>query len=190
MMGQIVKRKKKGRPPKSDLAKRSPKPSPKPEPDLRRSLRRRSVRYAFIDYDDYIDDEYDFDDEEEDEDERRKAKKLKLVVKLDQEARGEHALDSGASTSEEERGERKPVRSGGGDEDAEEIGGDDDEEVLKFEQDCAAIGFKLRQCEEWRFVRMDIENALRLRLCPAQTKTPSDFSNWSRLVNYTLQLSL
>lgn len=183
-MGQIVKRKKKGRPPKSDLAKRSPKPpapAPAPELDLRRSLRRRSVRYNFIDYDDYVDEEYELDEEEEEDegDERRRAKKLKLVVKLDQGARGEHAQDSGASSSDEgEHGERKPALrggGGGGGEDAEEeIGGDDDdEEVLKSERgrgDCAAIGFKPRRC-----AKLEMETALRLRSCPAQTRTLERF---------------
>ncbi|EEF32463.1 uncharacterized protein LOC8276725 isoform X2 [Ricinus communis] len=59
-MGQIVKRKKKGRPSKADLARRSSSgqsPAASTEKiDRRRSLRRRNVRYNnFIDYDDYLD---------------------------------------------------------------------------------------------------------------------------------------
>ncbi|KAK6132874.1 hypothetical protein DH2020_033385 [Rehmannia glutinosa] len=76
-MGQIVKRKKKGRPPKADLAAREP---PQPERDVRRSLRRRNVKYVF-DLDDYFDEDEIFaavDDEEL----RRREKKLKLLLKL------------------------------------------------------------------------------------------------------------
>ncbi|KAL7186565.1 hypothetical protein ACSBR2_028322 [Camellia fascicularis] len=80
-MGQIVKRKKKGRPSKADLERRA---AAEPESDVRRSRRRRNVRYTF-DFDDYIDDddEDDEDDEVEDEeDERGREKKLKLLLKL------------------------------------------------------------------------------------------------------------
>lgn len=79
-MGQIVKRKKKGRPPKADLAKRGSSPPASSEPELRRSHRRRNVRYN-IDYDDYIDEDFEEEDEEE---ERRRERKLKLVLKLNQ----------------------------------------------------------------------------------------------------------
>ncbi|XVF77410.1 hypothetical protein PTKIN_Ptkin14bG0040700 [Pterospermum kingtungense] len=79
-MGQIVKRKKKGRPSKADLAKRSSSPAATSEQELRRSLRRRNVRYN-IDYDDYLDEDFEEEDEEE---ERRREKKLKLVLKLNQ----------------------------------------------------------------------------------------------------------
>ncbi|XVF03841.1 hypothetical protein REPUB_Repub05bG0027600 [Reevesia pubescens] len=79
-MGQIVKRKKKGRPSKADLAKRGSSPAAPSEQELRRSHRRRNVRYN-IDYDDYIDEDFEDEDEEE---ERRREKKLKLVLKLNQ----------------------------------------------------------------------------------------------------------
>ncbi|XP_022716885.1 uncharacterized protein LOC111275667 [Durio zibethinus] len=79
-MGQIVKRKKKGRPSKADLAKRGSSPAVASEPELRRSHRRRNVRYN-IDYDDYLDEDLEEEDEEE---ERRREKKLKLVLKLNQ----------------------------------------------------------------------------------------------------------
>ncbi|OMO83488.1 hypothetical protein CCACVL1_11383 [Corchorus capsularis] len=79
-MGQIVKRKKKGRPSKADLAKRGSSPAAKSEPEPRRSHRRRNVRYN-IDYDDYLDEDFEDEDEEE---ERRREKKLKLVLKLNQ----------------------------------------------------------------------------------------------------------
>ncbi|KAF5207984.1 Bromodomain-containing protein [Thalictrum thalictroides] len=73
-MGKIVKKKKKGRPPKADLDRRvrlsnDPQPghhlSPlrRREPDLRRSTRRRSITYIEDFYDDLFDDL-----EEEDED--------------------------------------------------------------------------------------------------------------------------
>ncbi|KAG6420813.1 hypothetical protein SASPL_117352 [Salvia splendens] len=64
-MGQVVKKKKKGRPAKAD-----PKQT---ERDLRRSHRRRSVKYVF-DLDDYFD--------EDEEDQRRREKNLKHLLKL------------------------------------------------------------------------------------------------------------
>ncbi|GMI63759.1 bromodomain-containing protein 13 [Hibiscus trionum] len=79
-MGQIVKRKKKGRPSKADLAKRGSSPSAPAESELRRSHRRRNVRYN-IDFDDYLDEDFE---EEDDEEERRREKKLKLILKLNQ----------------------------------------------------------------------------------------------------------
>lgn len=57
-MGQIEKRKKKGRPSKADLAARlAAGVADSPEKrDIRRSLRRRNFRYNIIDYDeDYLD---------------------------------------------------------------------------------------------------------------------------------------
>ncbi|KAF2285739.1 hypothetical protein GH714_007535 [Hevea brasiliensis] len=144
-MGQIVKRKKKGRPSKADLARRSSGQNPAvTEPNRRRSLRRRNVRYNnFIDYDDYLDDFEEFEEieeeEEEEEEERRKEKKLKLVLKLNNQeqsrnkaarachAYGDHARrDSAASSSEEEvdESEKKPLKerkiNGGDDSEAED----------------------------------------------------------------------
>ncbi|XP_030453398.1 uncharacterized protein LOC115674987 [Syzygium oleosum] len=132
-MVQIVKRKK-GRPPKSDLARkppqapapeREPEPEPEPEPSVRRSVRRRSSRYGFVGYDGFIHGDLVSDDDGEEEVEAevmRREKKMKLVVKLDQRARGGRA-----SGSEEEDGsEGKAVKKrriggggggGGGDED-------------------------------------------------------------------------
>ncbi|XP_047945257.1 uncharacterized protein LOC125191871 [Salvia hispanica] len=69
-MGQVVKKKKKGRPAKAD-----PKQT---ERDLRRSHRRRSVKYVF-DLDDYFDEDQVFADEE---DQLRREKKLKHLLKL------------------------------------------------------------------------------------------------------------
>ncbi|CAI9088354.1 OLC1v1022661C1 [Oldenlandia corymbosa var. corymbosa] len=80
-MGQIVKKKKKGRPSKADLAKRRELASSAPGRELRRSHRQRSVRYTF-DFDDYLDDDDLFEDFDEEEDERRREKKLKLLLKL------------------------------------------------------------------------------------------------------------
>lgn len=111
-MGQIEKRKKKGRPSKADLAARlAAGVADSPEKrDIRRSLRRRNFRYNIIDYDeDYLDvdeddevaevfedevEEREGEEEEEEEEEgdeeeeedgrrrRRREKKVKLVVKL------------------------------------------------------------------------------------------------------------
>lgn len=149
-MGQIVRRKKKGRPSKADLARRSAAgESPATaEPEIRRSHRRRNVKYN-IDYDDYLDE----DDEDEEEDERRREKKLKLVVKLSHEEsagrnqtgpRGEHAPASGSEDEDEdedgagERNHKKRRINGGGDDEEEEQddvvcrGEDDDEEEVRF----------------------------------------------------------
>lgn len=98
-MGQIVRRKKKGRPSKADLARRSGESPATAQPDLRRSRRRRNVRYN-IDYDDYLDE--DEEDEEEEDERRREKKKLKLVVKLNQ---------GGDDDDEEEEDESAPSRT-------------------------------------------------------------------------------
>ncbi|KAF8024029.1 hypothetical protein BT93_F1283 [Corymbia citriodora subsp. variegata] len=123
-MVQIVKRKK-GRPPKSDLARKpphAPAPEPEPEPEqepessVRRSVRRRSARFGLIGYDDFI----VADEEEEEEEEMRREKKMKLVVKLEQRARGGRAA-SGSEGDESEGGrvvkKRRIGGGGGGDED-------------------------------------------------------------------------
>lgn len=131
-MGQIVKRKKKGRPSKADLARRAEEVAAA-EMDLRRSLRRRNVRYN-IDYDDYLDE----DDEEDEEDERRRERKLKLLMKLNQgselpapapsRARSE-SRDGHASEDECERKPLKKRRIGNGrDNDDEEQEEDDDDD--------------------------------------------------------------
>ncbi|KAL0399210.1 UNVERIFIED_CONTAM: Ankyrin repeat, bromo and BTB domain-containing protein DDB [Sesamum radiatum] len=72
-MAQIL-RKKKGRPPKVDPLSIE---TPAAEPDLRRSHRRRNVKYVFG-LDDYFDDEELF----ENEDLHRREKKLKHLLKL------------------------------------------------------------------------------------------------------------
>ncbi|KAM1149343.1 hypothetical protein ACFX2B_029643 [Malus domestica] len=137
-MGQIVRRKKKGRPSKADLARRSgelPAKPTKKESDVRRSLRRRNVKYN-IDYDDYLDED---DEEDEEEDERRREKKVKLVVKLDQagnrSARDSHAQDSGGDEDEDEEdgeSERKQQKrrriNGGDDSDKDDDGIDEDDD--------------------------------------------------------------
>ncbi|XP_044488040.1 uncharacterized protein LOC123212876 [Mangifera indica] len=104
-MGQIVKRKKKGRPSKADLARRPLSQSQEPESEVRRSIRRRNVRYDIDYYEDYFDEE-----DEEEEEERRREKKLKLVVKLNQKSESaEPALNRsrGGHTSEEEEDEEE-----------------------------------------------------------------------------------
>lgn len=142
-MGQIVKGKKKGRPSKADLALRAAAGAePTPPRDIRRSLRRRSLRYN-IDFDDYqVDD--DDDDEEDEEEERRREKKLKLVLKLPHQARVEiaepvpsrtrrvaHAPPISASSSEYGEGnkpfkKRKMDGDDAGDEDEDEDDNDDE----------------------------------------------------------------
>ncbi|KDO62747.1 hypothetical protein CISIN_1g002731mg [Citrus sinensis] len=138
-MGQIVKRKKKGRPSKADLARRPISPTPATESEVRRSLRRRNVRYDIDYYEDYFDEE-----DEDEEEERRREKKLKLVVKLNQRsdsteptrshsrssARAEHASDD-----EDEDEDDKPLKKrkiNGGDfsesDDEEEENNYDEEE--------------------------------------------------------------
>lgn len=82
-MVQIVKSKKKGRPSKTDLARRSsdspPTKSSETERQLRRSGRRRNVRYT-LDFDDYFDEEFDYYDDDDEND--RRDKKLMLLLKL------------------------------------------------------------------------------------------------------------
>ncbi|PON51478.1 Bromodomain containing protein [Parasponia andersonii] len=130
MMGQIVRRKKKGRPSKADLAaRRSSGESPATtEPDLRRSHRRRNVRYN-IDYDDYLDEdeegEVDNDEDEDDEDERRREKKLKLVVKLNQ------GTDEASDPAPTPPQEASRVRSGSRAAHAAETDSDDEGSVRK-----------------------------------------------------------
>ncbi|GAA0141519.1 chromatin/chromatin-binding, or -regulatory protein [Lithospermum erythrorhizon] len=80
-MVNIMKRKKKGRLSKSDLAAAE-------ERELRRSGRRRNVRYNF-DYDDYLDDDQEYYFVDQHQDQNRKAKKLKLLLKLDEDEEGD-----------------------------------------------------------------------------------------------------
>ncbi|KAG6685787.1 hypothetical protein I3842_12G129900 [Carya illinoinensis] len=127
-MGQIVKRKKKGRPSKADLARRAVESAAAPEPDIRRSLRRRNVRYN-IDYDDFLDE----DDDDDEEDQRRREKKLKLVVKLNQGSESPSRAHTVARVSHasEDECERKPLKkrsiSNGRDDDDGEQDEDDDQ---------------------------------------------------------------
>ncbi|XP_059662473.1 uncharacterized protein LOC132308415 [Cornus florida] len=150
-MGQIVKRKKKGRPSKADLARRAAVTAAQ-ERDLRRSVRRRNVRYNF-DIDDYIDDEYD---EEDDEDEMRREKKLKLVLKLQnqegdsesapsQTRRVAHAPDASASSSDSGNGD-KPLKKRKIDGD-DEIEGDVDEDDDENEIDDDDVEVRERKAE-------------------------------------------
>ncbi|XP_045826951.1 bromodomain-containing protein DDB_G0270170-like isoform X2 [Trifolium pratense] len=125
-MVQIAKRKK-GRPSKADLARRSAESqAAATESDSRRSLRRKNVRYNIIDYDgDYIDDEED--------ERRREKKKLKLMAKL-QQVEGEEEqqeLEDHATMEEEE--ECDEIEGGEENEDAEE----------KHEEDSVIKGTKV-----------------------------------------------
>ncbi|KAI8552840.1 hypothetical protein RHMOL_Rhmol06G0299500 [Rhododendron molle] len=130
-MGQIVKRKKKGRPSKADLALRAAAAAAEtPEAAERRSLRRRNVRYTF-DFDDYVD-----DDELEDEDSWRREKKLKLLLKLQQQSKEEEGgSGSESAPSRTRRVARAPaaasgssVEDGGNPLKKRKIGGDVDED--------------------------------------------------------------
>ncbi|GMP52429.1 hypothetical protein CsSME_00018247 [Camellia sinensis var. sinensis] len=119
-MVQIVKRKKKGRPSKADLARRSGTTEETAEErEVRRSHRRRSVRYNF-DIDDYI------EEEDDEEDESRREKKLKLLLKL-------HSKDDDTESapSRTRRVEDAPPESSSeyGDKPSKKrkIGGDDDD---------------------------------------------------------------
>ncbi|KAL6999273.1 hypothetical protein U1Q18_000435, partial [Sarracenia purpurea var. burkii] len=141
-MGQIVKRKKKGRPSKADLARRGTdgirKATAARERDVRRSLRRRNVRYNF-DFDDFV-------DEDDDADERRREKKLKLLLKLQskeggaesvpsQTRRVTHASDASASSSDDGDGD-KPLKKRKIDGDGELDGDvDDDDEANDVDDD-------------------------------------------------------
>ncbi|KAK7333486.1 hypothetical protein VNO80_30260 [Phaseolus coccineus] len=134
-MVQIARRKK-GRPSKADLARRSgDSPAAESPPDLRRSHRRRSVRYNIIDYDgDYLDDEED--------ERRREKKKLKLMAKLNQDG-------------EEEREEENDTTRNGtcADAPAEEYEDDENEQEEEHEheqeeeheedEDCVVKGRKV-----------------------------------------------
>ncbi|OVA03386.1 Bromodomain [Macleaya cordata] len=111
-MGKIAKKKKKGRPSKADIARRSAgfTRNPVVESDNKRSVRHRNLTYT-----------YDFDDEEDEEGSRRRRrreKKLKLVLRVQQSRikdEGFSRVDSltsqmtQAATAEEEgrRGRRK-----------------------------------------------------------------------------------
>ncbi|XP_020230550.1 uncharacterized protein LOC109811272 isoform X2 [Cajanus cajan] len=141
-MVQIARRKK-GRPSKADLARRSGEApadasaAASSTPDLRRSIRRRNVRYNIIDYDD------DYIDDEEDE-RRREKKKLKLMAKLNQgeeEEEEEREEDNEAArnrTRAESREKHAPQEEDDDEneqeeenEDAEEVHGEDEEDVAK-----------------------------------------------------------
>ncbi|KAF7139972.1 hypothetical protein RHSIM_Rhsim06G0218500 [Rhododendron simsii] len=130
-MGQIVKRKKKGRPSKADLALRAAAAAAEtPEAAERRSLRRRNVRYTF-DFDDYVD-----DDELEDEDAWKREKKLKLLLKLQQQSKEEEGGSGSESAPSRTRlvARAPAAASGSSEEDGgnplkkRKIGGDVDED--------------------------------------------------------------
>ncbi|KAL7599243.1 hypothetical protein Lser_V15G20971 [Lactuca serriola] len=79
-MGQIVRRKRRGRPSNTDRARINYSAAPPSPVDRRRSRRRRNVRYNF-DIDDYVDDDEFYDDE--DEEVGRREKKLRLLLSED-----------------------------------------------------------------------------------------------------------
>ncbi|WJX37694.1 hypothetical protein P8452_25435 [Trifolium repens] len=125
-MVQIAKRKK-GRPSKADLARRSAESQASAaESDSRRSLRRKNVRYNIIDYDgDYIDDEED--------ERRREKKKLKLMAKLHQEEGEQEPQELEDQATMEEEEECDEIEGGEENEDAEE----------KHEEDSVIKGTKV-----------------------------------------------
>ncbi|KAL2322669.1 hypothetical protein Fmac_027048 [Flemingia macrophylla] len=139
-MVQIARRKK-GRPSKADLARRSAESpaasassaaaaaaaSASSQPDLRRSIRRRNVRYNIIDYDD------DYIDDEEDE-RRREKKKLKLMAKLNQaekEEEEEEERDEDKEAPPQEAEDDKENEHEEENEDAEDVHEEDEEDVAK-----------------------------------------------------------
>ncbi|XAR67440.1 hypothetical protein NMG60_11002204 [Bertholletia excelsa] len=145
-MGQIVKRKKKGRPSKADLARRAAKEAVEPDSEVRRSLRRRNVRYVF-DFDDFV-------DEDDEEDEQRREKKLKLLLKVQSSRDGlggesapsrtrrvEQHAPSASESSDDGGKPLKKRKIDGADEVDDEIGDDgeeneidgDDEEIRRRE---------------------------------------------------------
>ncbi|KAK1391856.1 Bromo domain-containing protein [Heracleum sosnowskyi] len=129
-MVQIVQRKKKGRPSKSDLARRSsnspPAKSSETERQLRRSGRRRNVRYTF-DFDDYIDEDFDYYDDDDEND--RRDKKLMMLLKL-QSCGGAESPPSSTrraspSSSEGKAAKKRKIDDADDDDDVDEE--DDDE---------------------------------------------------------------
>ncbi|KAK1407022.1 hypothetical protein QVD17_38632 [Tagetes erecta] len=77
-MGQIVRKKRRGRPSNIDRARRTSHLTPPSNIDRRTSRRRRNVRYHF-NIDDYVDDD-EFYSDDEDEDVRRREKKLRSLL--------------------------------------------------------------------------------------------------------------
>ncbi|KAL7143165.1 hypothetical protein ABFS83_08G172500 [Erythranthe nasuta] len=110
-MGQIVKRKKKGRPAAADPGARE---LTKPERDVRRSLRRRNVKYVF-DLDDYFDEDEVFADDDDGDDHGRREKKLELLLKL--QTGGERESTNIPQASRTRRVEHAPATSASSDED-------------------------------------------------------------------------
>ncbi|GFZ21995.1 DNA-binding bromodomain-containing protein [Actinidia rufa] len=137
-MSQIVKTKKKGRPSKADLARRAAAAT---EGDVRRSSRRRNVRYTF-DFDDFIDEDdgVGVGEDDDGEDEVRREKKLKLLLKLQSKEGGVESPPSrtrrvshapGASSSDDGDGGKPLKKRKIDDDDNDEVNeiNDDDEEV-------------------------------------------------------------
>ncbi|KAH1211444.1 Bromodomain and PHD finger-containing protein 3 [Glycine max] len=129
MMDHIVM-KKRGRPSKADLARRSDKSLATSQPDLRRSLRRRrNVSYNI----DYLNKE----DEDQEEDEKRHNKKLKLVVKFNNNEEKDKDEDDYMPSH---RGERGVHASYENEEEKEEEG---NEEAKKYEEEREVKGKKV-----------------------------------------------
>ncbi|XP_071692243.1 uncharacterized protein [Rutidosis leptorrhynchoides] len=87
-MGQIVRRKRRGRPANTDRAHRNTSVTPPSPVDRRSSRRRRNVRYNF-DIDDYVDDDEFYNNYEDDEDVviGKKEKKIRLSFLEDDDSR-------------------------------------------------------------------------------------------------------
>ncbi|KAI4320789.1 hypothetical protein MLD38_034233 [Melastoma candidum] len=111
--GQIVKRKRKGRPRKSDPSRTAPSPPPGSSASVRRSLRRRNVRYSgFIDFDDFVesDEEEDVgaasapDEEEEEESEMGMVRKRKNTGREDDDGMEEDCVEDEYGGSGKEDG--------------------------------------------------------------------------------------
>ncbi|KAI3820522.1 hypothetical protein L1987_08070 [Smallanthus sonchifolius] len=128
-MGQIVKRKRRGRPSNIDRARRNSPVAPPSPVDRRSNRRRRNVRYNF-DIDDYVDDDEFYDDE--DEEVGRREKKLRLLLFEDDSTshrRVSHApSSSSSSSSDDEDYNRKPSKKRKLDSDEED---DEIEEIIR-----------------------------------------------------------
>ncbi|GMH24988.1 hypothetical protein Nepgr_026831 [Nepenthes gracilis] len=125
-MGEILRRRKKGRPSKADLAARLATSSA-PQPTEKRHLRRRSFRCKIIDFgEDYLDDDFEVAEEEEEDGgyERRRQKKLKLVLKL---PTGRPSCDGGDLVSRTRRPSRRHADSDDGEEEEENDDAEEEE---------------------------------------------------------------
>ncbi|KAI3688524.1 hypothetical protein L2E82_46154 [Cichorium intybus] len=149
-MGQIVRRKRRGRPSNTDRARINNFTAPPSPVDRRRSRRRRNVIYNF-DIDDYVDDDEFYDDE--DEEVGRREKKLRLLLcEDDSRSNTRRVRHAPASSSSDEYdvdedfkySKKRKIDGGDGEDDEdnefEEIGGRKLEEEDEEEEEEEAPG--------------------------------------------------